>query len=871
MRLKPYILTALSCSLVTGVAYLASVTGDSLPGASDRISREREREGEEEIGPALEYLKLLRANEKTGTIDPAWVEAATQQADRLRALRRNSSIQWENMGPDNIGGRTRALLLDKDSQHLWFMGGVSGGLFRSNTRGLSWTPINDKQENLNVNCIAQTIDGTIYYGTGEGGFTNLSGTRNGSPAFLGNGLYKSNNRAGTSFSRMTNTADSRFYECNSMAAHPTLDRLYVATESGLYLLTNGGTAIATVRGGSFKEVKIDKDGVIWASNGSGQVYKSDANGANLALQNYGGPAGRVAIAISPQDPRYVYLQNAQTRLNGVWRTTDGGSTWEQIIYYNSVTDNMGTGQGYYDNVVCVDPQNKNRLYLGGVVLGAWDNVNGYREIASLFTAPWNTSYVHADKHIITFETRVDPPLMLVGTDGGLFGSRDRNTWTNMNRRFTTYQCYNIAANRLGHIAGGSQDNGTQLINFSGNGVNGRPSKTSIEILGGDGFDVEFSKYHPKTIFLCTYYGRIQRTGNSGQSSSTFWDERIKPDENAANPPDVDFNTHFTLWEPNDSSSRLFLARNAEVWVAINPTNFINDVHWFRVASGLGNDRIIEMDHTPDGDNLFIAKSGRLFRLDGLNSATYTVAANPGPTTIPSGITMRTITPSTATGRVITSVNVDQANPNHVVITLGGYGNTSYVMETNNALDNNPTWTNITGDLPQAPVYDAVIDIDNPDRVILGTDFGVYVTENGGTNWTEANTGMARVPVFEIRGYEWNAWEGMNLYIGTHGRGYFQSRSLTSSVKKVSSAYKSINAWPVPARDLMNLSFSAGKSEKVTIEVYGLNGARYAVQTLQTVAGTNTVKLDVHGLGTGYYFARITGTEGSNTVKFNVAR
>ena len=134
-----------------------------------------------------------------------------------------------------------------------------------------------------------------------------------------------------------------------------------------------------------------------------------------------------------------------------------------------------------------------------------------------------------------------------------------------------------------------------------------------------------------------------------------------------------------------------------------------------------------------------------------------------------------------------------------------------------------------------------------------------------------SAGMARVPVFEIRGYEWNAWEGMNLYIGTHGRGYYQSRSLTSSVKKVSSAYKGVNAWPVPAKDLMNLSFSANKSEKVTIEVYGLNGVRYSVQTLQTTPGSNSVKLNVQGLGAGYYFARITGTEGSNTVKFNVAR
>jgi photosystem II stability/assembly factor-like uncharacterized protein len=869
MRVKPYIASLFSAMLVSGVAWMAGESGAGNLNKSFRF--EQAKEGEEEIGPALEYLKYLRANEVTGTIEPEWVEAAVAQADRLSMLRRNASIQWTNMGPDNIGGRCRALLLDKDSMNLWFMGGVSGGLFRSNTGGLSWAPINDKQENLNVTCIAQTPDGTIYYGTGEGGFTNLSGTRNGSPAFIGNGLYKSSNRSGTAFTRMANTADSRFYECNSMAAHPTQDKLYVATQSGLYLLTNGGTAIATVRGGECKEVKLDKNGVLWCSFSDGRVYKSDANGGNLALQNYGGPNGRASIAISPEDPNYVYLQNAQSRLNGVYRTTDGGATWQQIIYYNSVTDNMGTGQGYYDNVCCVDPTNKNRVYLGGVVLGVWDNVDGYREIASMFDAPWNTGYVHADKHIIQFDTRVSPALMLVGCDGGLFGSRDRSTWTRMNRNFTTYQCYNIAANSLGHMAGGSQDNGTQLINFSGNSFNGVPSKTALEIYSGDGFDVEFSRFFPKTIFVSTYYGRIARTANSGQSSSTFWDDRIKPDDAAANPPDVDFNTHFVLWEKNDTSSRLFLARNSEVWVAINPTDFINDVSWFRVASGLGNDRILEMDYTPDGDHLFIAKAGRLIRLDNLNAANYTVAANPGAGTIPAAITNITMVPSGTSSRVITSVNVDQSDENHVIITLGGYGSSAYVMESKDALSANPTWNNITGDLPKMPVYDAVIDPDKPSRIILGTDLGVFVTENGGTNWTEANTGMARVPVFEIRGYEWKPWEGMKLYIGTHGRGYYQSMSLTTGVKKVPSVFTGINAFPVPATDALNVTFNSVSSEKVSIEVYSLNGSKMQSLTLNAAAGQNKARLNIASLSNGSYFVRITGAQGSNAVKFTVMK
>jgi hypothetical protein len=327
-----------------------------------------------------------------------------------------------------------------------------------------------------------------------------------------------------------------------------------------------------------------------------------------------------------------------------------------------------------------------------------------------------------------------------------------------------------------------------------------------------------------------------------------------------------------LWEPNDSTSRLFLARNADVWVAINPTNFIQDVNWFRVATGLGSDRILEMDCTPDGANLFIAKSGKLLRLSGLDTAKFTVAANPGVNDIPKGLSIKTITPPGASGRVVTSVNVDQANANHVVVTLGGYsGNAAYVMETVNALDDTPTWKDITGDLPEMPVYDAVVDIDNPKRIIIGTDLGVYMTENGGTNWAEANNGMARTPVFEIRGYEWRPWEGMKLYIGTHGRGYYQSMSLNTGTKRISDTYTGLKAWPVPANGSLNVSFRSVGNEKLSIEIYGLDGKRYQQKTELVSAGNNTIKLNTASLPVGNYFVRVTGKEGSNSIKFNVAK
>jgi len=855
-------------TLSAGLLTLIAVGGlkQGLPGFKNVELKKETSGAEQHIRGAIESVYSLRLNEKTGDLDPQWMANAVQQADNLKSIakRLNKKIEWTNMGPDNVGGRIRAFLISKNDSKIWFAGGVSGGLFRSSTSGQSWVPINDLQENLNVTCIAQTPDGKIYYGTGEGGFTNLSGTRNGSPAFYGNGVYASSDDKGTAFSLMNEAKDNRFFECNGMAADPKENKFYVATESGLYEFDMTSTAKVTrLSSGSIKEVKVDSEGVVWASTSNGSVYKKEI-GQAIKIVNQGySSGGRTSIAISPDDNNYVYTMGAggsganYGKLVGVYRTTDGGTTWEQIITGNSNNNIFSSNnQGWYDNVIGVVPGKKDEIILGGVTLARWDKTNGYREFASTFGAPWNSEYVHADKHLITWNMNTNPATCIVGCDGGLYASQDYQIWTPLNRGFTTLQLYNVAANTLGHIVGGAQDNGTQLINFSGNSFNGIPSKTAISIYGGDGFDVEFSKFDPRVVFVSIYYGTVARSNNSGQSSSTFWDDR------QAGTVQTDFNTTYNLWEKNEKESRLYLAKNNQVWMALNPTDFANPVNWFLVADGLGNSRIIEMDYTADGDHLFIAKQGALFRLDGLNSAEFTLDANPVATKVPTGIDLKQLSLGGAAGRTVTSVNVNPENSNHVVITLGGYGNSTYVYETENALDDVPTWKNITGNLPSMPVYDAVIDVDDPDRIILGTDLGVWVTENGGTKWEEANDGMARVPVFEIRGYEWKPWEGMSLYIGTHGRGYYKSTNLLTNTKKVSKNNLEFNISPNPASDFALVKFN-GVAGKATLRMIGLDGKIVQSLNVNTVMGENQTRVDLSNVKSGYYFVQVTLANGAS--------
>jgi hypothetical protein len=302
-------------------------------------------------------------------------------------------------------------------------------------------------------------------------------------------------------------------------------------------------------------------------------------------------------------------------------------------------------------------------------------------------------------------------------------------------------------------------------------------------------------------------------------------------------------------------------------MANNPTDFAENVSWYLVAKGLGNDRIIEMDYTPDGDHLFLCKSGRVTRIDSINSATFTLAANPTVLEVPTPIVQTNITPSGLSGRTVTSVNVDQMNADHVIITLGGYGNSSYVYETNNALAAVPTWKNITGNLPSMPVYDAVIDVDDSKRIVLGTDLGVWYTEDGGANWVEGNDGMARVPVFEIRGYEWRPWEGMTMYVGTHGRGFFRSRTLLTSTKNVkdNTALKVV-VYPNPTSDRATVTVQSKVKEAAVLRVVNLQGKVVIEKSVEITVGENNFEIGLGNLTKGYYFATVKGNTNQGTVK-----
>lgn len=843
-----------------------------------------EEEGENPEG-MIRYFNALRANQVTGDVSEEMYLNAVQASNNLiNAQKRAVNTVWSELGPDNVGGRTRAFLQDVDSPNIMYVGGVSGGLFRSTGKGSSWKPVNDYQDNLNVSCIAQNKDRVIVYGTGEGQFVSIDGTERGTPGFQANGMYRSTN-SGYTFTRVNLNVGN----ISSLAAEKGGTRFYAATDNGLRY-SDDGLTWTNGRPGTCKEVKVGNNGVVWAQVGVSLLRSTD-RGVNWTTMTLpGASVSRLSIAVSPQDPDYVYamVSNGASRLDGVWRTTDGGTNWTKIIAQGTnYFDPLATTnpQGNYNNVISVDPRNKNRIIMGGQSLAEWTEGTNPRIIASMNDFAGNRQYVHADKHVIEWDMTTNPPTLIVGSDGGLsFSSDNMVTYTQKNFGFNATQFYTVAADYEGNVVGGSQDNGTQYINKKGN-----TPKSAIEIKGGDGFQNEISVKNNSIIFSETYYGNITRSRDYGKSQACIWDRRIarsfiglsdtsKYCDHSHKQDWAPFNTMIKLWEHPETDStqaRLFIARYGQVWMCENATDLNKSPEWYLVSTAQGGGDVWDLEVTPDGNSLFIATTGNIFRVDGLNSATYYKWSN--PLSIPAGITTTNLGITGAGGRVITSVNLNPNNSNEALITLGNYGNTNYVIKGTNMLGT-PAFTNITSNLPAMPVYDGLIAFSSSNLMFLATDLGVYASDNGGSTWTAQTNpanGFPKVATFAIRQYRFPNKSIGAMYAGTHGRGFFECTQYKTNIKSTAAVNKNslqISAYPNPANDVVTLNYNLQQDDNISCTVMDITGKVVKVYLVGLqMKGTNSVKVETSAMVSGTYFVVVNGTNKSKgTVKLIVS-
>lgn len=498
--------------------------------------------GSEAIEGAAAYLTSLRADITTGKVDPS-LEKAARLAVSAMPKSKTLNLQWESMGPANSGGRSRAILVDRDSSNIVYSGAVSGGLYRSSTNGSSWIPVSPADENLAVVSICQTANGDIYYGTGEFPFIGYYGNgASSTPAFIGGGIFKSTDN-GHTFSVLSSTVPTSLTTGDGWAAVTRLEAdptnpsvVYAATPGGLRKTTDGGATWTVILSGFTRDFTMDVNGGLYVDNLNRLMYLAPGSSSFVELSTLGGgtgnlprTSGRMRIAVSPQDPNYVYVvQTANDALSGVYRSIDGGATWSQIGQKGAQFDPLCSGthcQGTYDLLFSVSSKDKNRIWLGGITLWTW-YTGQWAQVSTTNDFPGNPYYVHSDAHDLVSDPN-DPNTLWLVSDGGIFKSSDHGaTWGERNLNYRTVQLYKFGLGEDRSLIGGTQDNGTQLVRPNQSFAN-YSERLLINSTYADGGQADISWLMPKAMFGENQNGDLGRSENGGESFAPFYEGYMK--------------------------------------------------------------------------------------------------------------------------------------------------------------------------------------------------------------------------------------------------------------------------------------------------------------------------------------------------------
>jgi len=951
MRFKRLIFALATMVVISGIFFFTKTQTTVIQNKSKVLSDAPIEHG---IKGAIAFYNRIRMNPVTGTIDIKDVRMARKGVENL-SQSKALNLNWEEMGPSNVGGRTRAILFDKDNPNIIYAGGVSGGLWKSTTNGQSWTKI-PLSESVVVSCIAQSpVDGTIYVGTGEG-LANYTGTNFNSGQY-GAGLFKSTD--GTNFTLISNTTS---WSLINRVAVDKNGKVFVAASSGLKTSKSDGSW-KNSKNGTCKDVKITKNGetAVFAINGT--IYIGSTTTENWTKQS-ALPAGkRAEIGVSPSDDNVIYVVIAASNgsLAGIYKTSDKGANWSQIAPGGSPSFNLfgDNNQGWYDIAIIVSKTNPDLVFVGGIELWkgqkitnnapySWTRISSQGEFLS--NGQPNPHYIHADIHALV-QNPSNNNGFFIGCDGGIFETSNNGvSFTSKNINYAITQYYAVACSPNGWAMGGTQDNSTPYVDGKGNN-----KKEARVLYGGDGGWSAFSSLDQKMLFATSQHGHAGRSNDNGNTwerptqkdkktaaffsdallsdnvhkTSAFvtplllWETRNFPNsidsifyiadttyavgdtfyarslENGNYPFPViatkALNTGDTVKVQDPIESRYFIGAKNGVYMTDQPLYYTGKPpRWYKIANVSGT--VWTFSISKDGDIFYYAVNNKLYRLSNLltsqDSSTLQFDEN--------GYALQnTLIKSFAD--IITSIAIDPADANRIIVTLGGFsGSYAHVYYSQNATAASPTFVSKKGDLPSTlPVYAALIPMQNPNTVILGTEYGIMATENissASPTWTKQNTGIDDpVPVFMLRQQiyqqpwmltgRWDkgvfvsmVYPGIynygEIYAATHGRGLFKCKNYVGFRdidKGTGKVFKSeIKLYPNPVNTTATIEFETAARNSVNAGIYDVNGRFVKNINFGTLpAGNQKLRIDVSDLNTGVYIIRIISGNQSKTSKFIV--
>lgn len=721
-----------------------------------------------------------------------------------------SGLSFRSIGPSVTAGRIADIAVNPDNPDEYYLAVASGGVWKTTNHGTTFDPIFDGEASYSIGCV--TIDPsntqTVWVGTGE--------NNNQRSVAYGDGVYRSLD-GGKSWENMGLETSEHI---GKIIVHPTSsDIVYVAAygplwsaggERGLYKTEDGGKNWKQIlfidENTGISDIAMDprNPDVIFAaahqrrrhvftyiSGGEGSGLHKSVDGGNTWKEIKNGlpssTKGRIAIAISPADPDYVYaLCEAENDAQGFYRSTNRGENFSKMSGYLP-----GSPGNYYLEIFC-DPLDKDKVF-------SMDTWLHHTEDGGKTFKPTGETGKHVDNHAIWINPK-NTSHWIVGCDGGVYETWDHATTWQYKQNLPITQFYKVAVDNdapFYNVYGGTQDNNS--LGGPSRTLNNAGIQNSDWYItnGGDGFESQIDPTDPNIVYAQAQYGWLVRydrksgekigiqpmPGKGEKAYRWNWDaplviskhdnKRIYFAANVVFKSDDRGNTWQTI---SPDLTRQIDRNNLKVMGEIQSPDAIMK---HKSTTMYGN--IVAMDESSKNDKLLYA---------GTDDGLIHVTTNGGETWDKKD-DFTGIPSMTYVNMLLTS----QHDEGTVFAVFNNHKKGDfkpYILKSSNKGE---SWTSIAGDLPErGSVYAVAEDHVNPNLLFAGTEFGVFFTINGGVNWIQLSAG---VPTIAVRDLAIQQREN-DLVLGTFGRGFYVLDDY-SPLRKLSTEMLTKDALVFPVR------------------------------------------------------------------------
>lgn len=706
------------------------------------------------------------------------------------------------IGPGAMSGRVTAIDVVLQNKNIIYAGTASGGVWKSESGGVKWSPVFDDAPTQNIGAIAiqQNNPAVVWVGTGEGNPRNSQSS--------GIGIFKSID-GGRTWKNMGLNATKTIHRIIIHRDNP--DIVYVGSlgsswgpnpDRGVFKTTDGGKTWQKIlfidENTGCADLMVDPTNpnklfaAMWEYRRQPWTFNSGGKGSGLYVSYDGGlnwtrstdkdglpkgNLGRIGLAISKSKPNIVYAL-IESKNTALYKSTDGG------VKYNKVTENVITDRPFYYSEIYVDPSNENRLYyIHSLASVSEDGGKSFKTML-----PY--SGVHPDHHSFWINP-TNPNHMIDGNDGGLNISYDGGENWRYADNIPVGQFYHIGIdNQIPYnIYGGLQDNGS-WIGPSYTWENG-PIKNHHwqEVLFGDGFDVVPDPTDNNFIYAMYQGGNLYRVNkNTGKSSyikpMSKDKTRLRYNWNAAiavdpfNPGTIFYGSQFV----HSSSDK------GVNWQFISPDLTTNDTakHKQAISGGLTIDATAAENHTTilciapsslekgliwvgtDDGNVQITKDGG----KSWNNVAINIKGAPSRGWVP-------------------QIEVSPNQPGVAFVVINNYRQNDWQPYLFKTTDYGKTWARIVDESKVTGHVWCVVQDINPNLLFVGTEHGLWISFDAGKSFLHYTKNLPAVAVSDLKIQS----RENDLVIGTFGRAIFVMDNI-APLRKLAEQNNRVNKNPV---------------------------------------------------------------------------